>query len=239
MVRIYIDLPRNDRHRAVITSRDAVANLLIYAMKKYGFVVQPNTPAQWGFGVIAKKLSHSTQKHNLYAVQRVIVSSSDPELSKILRRLTPDDLVEPNAVARSGLDLTHAEIYQGTPLPETEAIQVYCVSPIRVTDFAQGSQPILEINQKFVDSLNQAMSKRFARDFRLNIIPDSLYVRSKHGNISAQMAIKMNHQGKPVNLKGVLLPFILTGPATDIATAWYAGLGRSTARGFGCLELAQ
>ena len=83
MVRIYIDLPkdREYQHRTHITSRDAVANLLIYAMKRQGFVYQPNTPARWGFGVIAKKITHPTLKNRVYTVERVIVGSAEPDIA--------------------------------------------------------------------------------------------------------------------------------------------------------------
>ncbi len=242
-IKRYIDLPRHCR-TAIITNRDSVANLLIAAMQKYGYQVQKNMPAQWGFGVIAKSLNAHTQnpKQWLHLVQRVIVGSRQPELATIIAQIQPNDLVEPNQVEGAGLDLRMATLYTAPDWVETEAASFYCVSPVRVTEKhadKSGYKSYLETGVKLNELLNRTMQARFQRQFGLNLIPDSLYVRSRGGNISAGMAIKTLNNGKQLVIKGLNLPFILTGAAEDLRYAWYSGLGRSTARGFGCLEIAQ
>lgn len=239
-IRLYIELPRRGRS-AVIKDRDSVANLLIAAMSTHGYQPQPNTPARWGFGVVARPLGVAQPGQRLWAVERVVVGSSDPALIPILRAIEPQDLLEPNAVPGAGLDLRTAVMRVAPPWPLVEAAGFYCVSPIRVTDRAapDPGASYLETGPYLDELLNQTMQARFGHPFALRLIPDSLYVRSRHGNVAASMGIKTRNNGKPVVIRGLLLPFVLVGPPQDISTAWYSGLGRSTARGFGCLEMGQ
>ena len=239
-IRLYIELPRRSRS-AVIKDRDSIANLLIAAMSAHGYQPQPNTPARWGFGVVARSLGGVQPGQRLWAVERVVVGSSDPALIPILRAIEPRDLVEPNAIPGAGVDLRTAVIRVASPWPPVEAAGFYCVSPIRVTDRTapDSGASYLETGPRLDELLNQTMQARFGRPFELRLIPDSLYVRSRHGNISAGMGIKTRANGKPVVIRGLLLPFVLVGSPQDIGAAWYSGLGRSTARGFGCLEMGQ
>ena len=96
-IRLYIELPRRSRS-VVIKDRDSVANLLIAAMAVHGYQPQPNTPARWGFGVVGRPLGGAHPGQRLWAVERVVVGSSDPALIPILKAIEPQDLVEPNAV---------------------------------------------------------------------------------------------------------------------------------------------
>ncbi len=248
-IKLYIDLPFSNRS-AIIQSRDNVANLLTAAMRKYGYQPPDNQPARWGFGVIAKPAnpnSHNSKQARLHLVQRVIVGTSDPDIATILSHLQPNDLLEPNQVAGAGLDLRMATISQAPSWIETEAAAFYCVSPVRVTQPSppgQDPKEYLQTGDTFNQLLNRTMQARFGRTFDLTLIPDGLYVKSRHGEIKAQMAIKMRRdqqtaENVPVTLSGLVLPFILTGASEDLRDAWYAGLGRGTARGFGCLEVQQ
>ncbi|OQW91247.1 MAG: hypothetical protein BWK78_05150 [Thiotrichaceae bacterium IS1] len=248
-LKLYIDLPFSHR-AAIIHSRDNVANLLTAAMRKYGYQPPDNQPARWGFGVIAKPAnpgSHNPKQARLHLVQRVIVGTSDPDLATILSQLQPNDLLEPNQVAGAGLDLRMSTISRAPSWIETEAAAFYCVSPVRVTQPSpHGEDPkeYLQTGDTFNQLLNRTMQTRFGRIFDLTLIPDSLYVKSRHGDIKARMAIKMTTDKKtaetvPLTVSGLVLPFILTGAPEDLRDAWYSGLGRSTARGFGCLEVQQ
>lgn len=242
-IKLYIDLPRRGGRKAVIKDRDQVANLLIAAMRKYGYQPPENQPARWGFGVIAKRLNpHSTQgRQRMHAVQRVVVGSSDPDIAATLAQLQSEDLLEPSSVPGAALDVRSATIYAAPPWQATEAAALYCVSPIRVTDPNPNGNPIdfLQTGEALNERLNRTMQTRFGRRFDLSLIPDSLYVRANRGKIDAGMAIKTLSNGKPLVVRGLVLPFILTGAAEDLRDVWYSGLGRSTARGFGCVEMQQ
>jgi CRISPR-associated endoribonuclease Cas6 len=242
-IKLYIDLPKHCR-TAIIRDRDSVANLLTAAMKKYGYQPQKNMPARWGFGVVSKPLNANSNnpKQWLHLVQRVVVGSSHPELAQIIAQIQAKDLREPNQVEGGCLDLRMANLYAAPPWIETEAASFYCVSPIRVTerhDKQNNYNSYLQTGDKLNQLLNRTMQARFGRQFDLSLIPDSLYVRSCAGKIDTGMAIKTRSNGKPLIIKGLNIPFILTGAAEDLRDAWYSGLGRSTARGFGCLEMQQ
>jgi CRISPR-associated endoribonuclease Cas6 len=242
-IRLYIDLPRRGGHGAIIRDRDQVANLLIAAMRKHGYQPQENQPARWGFGVIAKRLNlpPTQARQRLHEVQRVVVGSSDADISAALEQLQVEDLLEPNSVPGAALDLRSATIYAAPAWQHTEAAAFYCVSPIRVTDPNPHGNPIdfLHTGDGLNERLNRTMQTRFGRPFDLRLIPDSLYVRANRGKIDAGMAVKTLPNGKPLVVRGLVLPFILTGTAEDLSHVWYAGLGRSTARGFGCVEMQQ
>ncbi len=242
-VKIYIDLPKN-RRTAIIRDRDSVANLLTAAMRIYGYRPQKNVPAKWGFGVVAKPLNANSKnpKQWLHLVQRVIVGSSDPDIANILKQVQSKDLLEPSQVEGSGLDLRKSNLYIAAPWLDTEAASLYCISPIRVTeqhDKQNNYQSYLQTGETLNQLLNKTMQARFGRPFNLSMIPDSLYVRSRGGDVSASMAIKTRPDGKPIIIKGLNIPFVLTGSSEDLHDVWYSGLGRSTARGFGCLEVQQ
>ncbi len=247
-IKIDISVPRDYRH-AVIKDRDQVANTLIAAMRKHGWqppirqAQRPDLqPARWGFGVIAKRLNAKSDnpKQWLHRVERVIVGSSDPATVDALRQITPADLLEPNQADGAGLDLRMANIDAAPDWQDTEAVNLYCVSPLRVSNPANRKLSLLQTGEAFNQALNQTMQSRFKRPFDLRLVPDSLYVRAQGGDIAAGMAIKTSDKtSKPVIVRGMVLPFLLTGPAEDIRDAWYNGLGRSTARGFGCVEIAQ
>jgi CRISPR-associated endoribonuclease Cas6 len=242
-IRLYIDLPRHGGQKAVIKDRDQVANLLIAAMRKYGYHPPENQPAQWGFGVVAKRLNpHRTQgRQRLHMVQRVVVGTTHPDIAAVLAQLQSEDLFEPNSVPGAALDMRSATIYAASPWQSTEAAAFYCVSPIRVTDPNPNGSPLdfLQTGNALNERLNRTMQTRFGRPFDLSLIPDSLYVRANRGKIDAGMALKTLPNGKPLVVRGLVLPFVLTGAAEDLRDVWYSGLGRSTARGFGCVEIQQ
>src|SRR5262245_26180525 len=242
-IRLYIDLSKRDSREAIIKDRDQVANLLIAAMCKYGYQYPENQPARWGFGVVARRLNpwSTRDTQRMHAVERVIVGSADPEIVRALEKLQPQDLLGPNEVPGAALDMRRARIYAAPPWRDTEAAAFYCISPIRVTDPSNQGNPVefLQIGDALNERLNRTMHTRFGRPFDLKLIPDSLYVRANHGKIDAGMAIKTLSNGKPLVIRGLVLPFILTGDPRDLRDVWYAGLGRSTARGFGCVEMQQ
>lgn len=238
-IRLYIDIPHDYRH-AVIQHRDSVANVLTTAMGKHGWQPTKNQPARWGFGVISKPINPQTPnpKQRFYRLQRIILGSSDPAIANAIAQITPDDLIEETQTEGAGLDLSMAKLYQATDWQDTEAASFYCISPIRVSDPEQGIQNYLQTDPRFTQLLNRTMQTRFKRPFDLRFTPDNLYARMHGGDIAASMAVKMN-QDQPVVLQGILVPFTLTGSAEDLRDAWFSGLGRSSARGFGCMELAQ
>lgn len=231
-----IDVPRGDRS-PVIRSRDAVKNLIDAALVRHGYAVDRSRPARYGFGVVAQRVPMPGSQR-WHRVQRLIVGSSDPAIAQALAEWASDDLWEPNAVPGAGLDLRHSTLSVDPSPVVGEAISLYAVSPIRVVEGNPG-QTILELGPAWEQGLNRTMARRFGRPFHLHVIPDSWYVRARHGQIVARMAVKVRSDGYVVAYPGLLLPFVLTGPREELDVAWYSGLGSSTAMGFGCVEVGQ
>lgn len=222
------------RRPLYIQSRDAIKNIFEHALRRYGYRRQGDAPVRWGFGVLAHRVPGPQR---FYAVHSVIVGSSDPTIAAIIAQFQPSDLVEPNAVPGAGIDLSSAQLTTDDPWLPTPAAHFMTVSPLRV--LAGHHQTILSLGPAFTEALNRTMAFRFGRPFHLEFRPDSLYVRRRGGQIAARMAIKIAPDGHAVVYPGLVLPFVLTGPAEDIAVAWYSGLGGSTGMGFGCLDLAR
>lgn len=230
-IRRRIRIPR--QQPIYIQSRDAIKNILEYALRQHGYRRVDDRPLRWGFGVVAHRVPG---RQHFYQVDQVIFGSSDPAIMDAMAAITPQDLREPNAVPGAGLDLTYATLTTEAPWVPTPAAHFLALSPIRVL---QGHrQTILTLGPDFTTYLNRTMAHRFGRPFHLTFQPDSFYVRRHNGQIAARMAIKMSPEGSPIVYPGLVLPFVLTGPEDDIATAWYSGLGSSTGMGFGCLDLA-
>lgn len=239
-LRVYIDLPRSVELRPVISDRDRVANTIVRALAKHGYAPEGDGPRRWGFGVIAKRLrTHCDSKQRFYAVERVIIGSSDPRVVGALSKLTAEDLLEDNAVPGAALDLRAGRLCHFADALDVDAVNLYCISPIRVTEPKRNHPEVLQTGEVFDHHLNMTMATRFGREFKLRLVPDSLYVRNCKGDIVSQMAVKMRPNGKPLTLQGIVLPFTLLGSPRDIRDAFYSGLGRNTARGFGCVEIAQ
>jgi len=236
MIRWRIDVPRGNRS-TIVRSRDAVKNLIDAGLVRHGYILDRSQPARYGFGVVAKRVNMPGDAI-YHRVERVIVGSSDPGVSNALEQWTAEDLLEPNAVPGAGLDMRMSTLSRDPSPVVGEAISLYAVSPLRVLD-ARSGKSLLELGPQWEDALNRTMSHRFNRSFHLRIIPDSWYVRSRQGKIIARMAVKVREDGYVVSYPGLVLPFLLAGPVDELHTAWYSGLGSSTAMGFGCVEVAQ
>lgn len=235
MIRVRWDMPLNSR--AVIVSRDSVKNIIDANLTKRGYQKEAHRPAQYGFGVVAKRI-HANRR--MYQVQRVWVGSSNADIARMLMDIHADDLVEQNMVDGAELDLRQAKIYTSTDWEPYEAVSGYAVSPIRLVRTDQRKNDLAGITTfgaHFDEVLNKTMERRFGRKFQLQFIPDSGYVRLHGGKVAAKMAVKDLGDGKVVAPEGVVLPFTLVGPPADIRDVWFSGIGSATAQGFGWWEM--
>lgn len=243
MIRRMIVVPRSRFRetlgRRTVSDRGQVADLLGCALRRHGFNPITNGPARWGFGVIAHPLKVAGPSRR-YGIEAIHLGSSDPAIARAIAALIPEDLVLDDAMSGWELDLRFAELRDEPDLPTgVEALHGYCISPIRVTrPLGNGHhEDLTQLTDDYQDLLNRTMSQRFGRPFQLRLLPDRVYVRSRGGQISAGFAIKTRPNGAVVVKRGIALPFSLVGPAADIGDAWYSGLGRTTALGFGLLGM--
>ncbi|MBK1717852.1 CRISPR-associated endoribonuclease Cas6 [Thiocystis violacea] len=241
MIRRLILIPKSARHsgRHLIRDRGQVADLLGAALRRQGVNPHDGTdPARWGFGVVARRIR--TQGPRLYAIDAIHLGSSDPAIADAMARIEAPDLVLDDATPGWELDLRGAQVHNYSQIPDgLEAINLYCVSPIRLTRrLADGSQEdVIALAPDLNALINRTMERRFGRPFRLQLLPDRLYLRGR-SSISAGFAIKSDDRGRAIVKRGIALPFTLAGPFEDLQHAWYAGLGRTTGLGFGMLEMA-
>jgi hypothetical protein len=241
MIRRLILLPRHMRgsSRPLIRDRGQIADLLGGALRRHG--CNPNSdayPARWGFGVVARRLKSATPR--LYSVEAIHLGSSDERIAAAIARIEPSDLVLDTAMPGWELDCRTAKVRDYTLLPDgIEALNLYCVSPIRLTRrLADGQhEDVTELCADLNQLINRTMERRFARPFDLQLLPDRLYLRGR-SNVSAGFAIKSDDRGRAVVKRGIVLPFTLVGSHADLEHAWYSGLGRTTGLGFGMLEMA-
>lgn len=241
MIRRLILVPKATRNsgQRLIRDRGQVADLLGAALRRHGVNPQNGEhPARWGFGVVARRVR--TQGPRLYAVNAIHLGSSDPNIAEAIARIEPRDLVLDAAIPGWELDLRSALVRDYSQISDgLEALNLYCVSPIRLTRrLSDGSQEDVTALAPDINLLiNRTMERRFGRPFGLHFLPDRLYVRGK-SSVSAGFAIKSDDHGRAIVKRGIVLPFTLVGPFEDLQHAWYAGLGRTTGLGFGMLEMA-
>lgn len=243
MIRRMIHIPHTRSWETLgqrtISDRGQVADLLGCALRRQGFNPVTDRPARWGFGVIARPLKVAGFGRR-YGLEAIYLGSSDPVIARAIAALTPADLVLDDAMPGWELDLRFAELRDEPDLPAgVEALNGYCISPIRITrPLGNGRhEDVIQLSDDYQNLLNRTMSRRFERPFQLRLLPDRVYVRSRGGEISAGFAIKTRPNGAVVVKRGIALPFTLVGPTADLMDAWYSGLGRTTALGFGLLGM--
>lgn len=243
MIRRVIRIPRTRFRETLgqrtISDRGQVADLLGCALRKHGCNPTIDGPARWAFGVIARSLAaRGTERY--FAIEAIHLGSSEPSIARAIAALRPEDLVLDKALPGWELDLRCTEIHDHPDPPHSiEALACYCISPIRVTRMLgkNRQEDITTLTDDFGEQVNRTMGHRFGRSFHLKLLPDRIYVRSRGGEVSAGFAIKTRPNGTVVVKRGIALPFTLVGPTEDVRDAWYSGLGRTTALGFGMLGM--
>lgn len=241
MIRRLIRIPRNipRDQRPLVRDRGQIADLLGSALRRHGYDPHAEqTPARWGFGAITRPLK--TAGARLYALEAIHCGSSDPRIANALAHIDAHDLRLEGAMPGWTLDCRTATVSNYTVIPDgSEALNVYCVAPIRLIRYHSGGrrEEIVTLADDLDSLINRTMSRRFGRAFHLRALPDRLYLRGR-SSISAGFAIKSDDRGRAIVKRGIVLPFTLTGPFEDLCHAWYSGLGRTTGLGFGMLEMA-
>jgi CRISPR-associated endoribonuclease Cas6 len=87
-------------------------------------------------------------------------------------------------------------------------------------------------------AINHRLSRLAGREVKLDVQPDSLYLRCNPDH-SVLVPMKLMRNGKTAFVIGMNAPLILTGSEEDLRLAWYAGIGEKTRNGFGCIGLAE
>jgi len=241
MLRRRIDMPCADRMAVCLVKAAQFKNLCDSALSRHGYRIDRTKPARYGFGVIARPVHvPGAQARRMFRIERAWIGSTDPEVVQALAQITPEDLYEPSDVTGAGLDMRTATITDEEWVP-TDVVAGYAISPIRVLQTTPGTprrQALAVFGAEFDRALNRVMERRFQRPFHLHFVPDAGYVRLRRGDVTVHMGVRSLSDGRVVALDGVVLPFLLAGPADDIQDAWFNGLGSATAQGFGWWDVS-
>lgn len=175
-------------------------------------------------------------------VHTLIVSTPDATLTKFLNSITPDAIRYARASTVEHVHFAGASIViEDDPiLPNQNILGVLMLSPLVISEKnAKSKRWHKQLGQCDLSAaINHRLSRLAGRDIKLEVQPDSLYLRCNPDH-SVLVPMKRMRDGKEVFVIGMSAPLILMGSEEDLRFAWYAGIGEKTRNGFGCIGLAE
>lgn len=235
MLRIRFTLPR--RKQLSYRNMDILHDALVNAWTRAGASSDQVTgvkAAPWNFAALGWRRKQENQVHTL------VVSTPDTELSHLLNRLKPSDVVYARAATSEMVDFASAEqTIEPDPIPSGQStLGVLLLSPLAISQPKKnGVRKRWHTNLAEVD-LSASISYRLSRlaqcQIQLQVQPDKLYLRVNPRH-DVLVPIKEYPGGKRAFVLGMKAPLVLSGSEDDLRFAWYAGLGEKTRSGFGCI----
>lgn len=233
--------------KSVYVNQDILHDALVNAWTAAGAESEQVIGASalpWNFAVLGWHRQGGNQAHSL------VVSTPDPNLARILARLDPAHIRYARALTAESVDFSAADIrIEPDPIaPGQTLLGVVMLSPLAIRDYVPstpstssgtGKRWHTDLSQVDISAaVNARLSKISRREVKLNIQPDSLYLRCnpKHSTL---VPLKRLANGKTAFVIGMNAPLVLQGPEEDLRLAWYAGIGEKTRNGFGCIGLAE
>lgn len=191
----------------------------------------------WNFAPLGKHQGSDNTVHSL------VVSTPDTVLAKYLAQFNPQDIHYARTSTGEGVDFSAAHISIETDpiLLGQNALGVLMLSPIAISDnTANGNKRWHKHLEQFdlSTAINHRLSRLAGREIKLQVQPDSLYLRCNPEH-SILIPMKKMSNGKLAYVIGMSAPLVLSGSEDDLRFAWYAGLGEKTRNGFGCIGLAE
>ncbi|MEN8128899.1 MAG: CRISPR-associated endoribonuclease Cas6 [Pseudomonadota bacterium] len=241
MLRIRIQLPKGepvqkyDHHDLI---HDAVVNALIAAGANSADVIG-HQAKPWTFAPLGWHRGHTGIAHGL------IVSTSDAGLARILSRLDPAQLVKRRwDEAFVNFSAASVQMEPDPILPQQTRLGCLMLSPLLLRDeryTGKGKHWYRDLNDVGVrldEVINRKLSFVAGHDVKLQLYPDSLYLRANPRH-SVLVNLKTFKDGRKSFVIGMQAPMLLEGSEEDLRLAWYAGIGEKTRSGFGCLGLLE
>lgn len=238
MFRIRMVLPkrRDVGYRHMDILHDAIVNAWIVA----GAVPEQITGHQagpWNFAALGWRRGPESRAHTL------VISTPDPELSEYMKKLKPEDTAYARSATGESVSFASAEIVPDpAPVaPGQKSLGVLMLSPLAISRKDRKNGHRWHGNLKETElgvAVNARLSRITGRNVRLDVRPDSLYLRAnpKHDVL---VPVKAFPNGKRAFVIGMKAPLVLSGSEADLRLAWYAGIGEKTRGGFGCVGLAE
>ncbi len=237
MLKVRIQLSKQDRVNYKYL--DILHDSLVSAWTAAGATSEQITGMSalpWNFAPLGRHTKNGNEAHTL------IVSTSDATLAKFLRKLKPTDINYARASTVEHVDFKNAEIIiEDDPImPSQNILGVLMLSPLVISDkAAKGKRWHKQLGQCDLSAaINHRLSRLAGREVKLEVQPDSLYLRINPDH-SVLVPMKLMRNGKTAFVIGMNAPLVLTGSEEDLRLAWYAGIGEKTRNGFGCIGLAE
>lgn len=228
-------LQQYDHHDLI---HDALINALIAAGAEKSEVIG-HQARPWTFAPLGWHHGHAGVAHSL------IVSTVDARLAQALSRLDPAQVVKRRWDAASiNFAPANVRIEPDPILPRQSQLACLMLSPLLIHDDShtgKGKRWHKNLNA-IGDDLSRIINRKLSfiaeRDVRLNISPDSLYLRANPQH-SVLVNLKTFKDGRKSFVIGMQSPLLLEGSEDDLRLAWYSGIGEKTRSGFGCLGLLE
>lgn len=238
MLRIRFNLPhplpaQTYSHQDLI--HDAIINALAATGIEMDTVLGRNAKL-WTFAPLGWHRGHTGFMHSL------ILSTSDLELARAFTKLKADQLSKRRWNGES-INFSGAQIsLEPDPFfPKQTQLACLLLSPLVLRNHSQATNKHWHTQLNGLDlseMISRQLSAKAGREIRLNITPDSLYLRAnpKH---SVLINLKQHQGGQKSFVIGMQAHLLLEGSEDDLRFAWYAGIGEKTRNGFGCLGLLE
>jgi CRISPR-associated endoribonuclease Cas6 len=238
MLRLRIILPKKAKlhYKYLDILHDAIVNAWIAAGAEKEQILD-RSALPWNFAALGGQGKQGKMVHTL------VVSTPDASLAKILRHLNPEEIRYARASTIENVNFADAQIsiVDDPFIPNQNALGVLMLSPLAISDktVSKGKRWHKHLGQFDLSAaINHRLSRLAERDIKLQVQPDSLYLRCNPDH-SVLVPMKLMRNGKKVFVLGMTAPLVLTGSEDDLRFAWYAGLGEKTRNGFGCIGLAE
>ncbi len=230
------NLPKDQQvyycHQDIV--HDALVNAWITAGADSGQIIEASA-LPWHFAVLGWHRQGGNQAHSL------VVSTPDPNLARTLARFDPAHIRYARALTAESVDFSAADIrIEPDPIaPGQTLLGVVMLSPLAIRDYRNNKRWHTDLSKVDISAaVNARLSKIAGREVKLNVQPDSLYLRCNPQHATL-VPLKRMENGKTAFVIGMNAPLVLQGPEEDLRLAWYAGIGEKTRNGFGCLGLAE
>jgi len=234
-VRIQLSPKDNIHYKYLDILHDAVVNAWA-AAGATSEQVTGMSALPWHFAALGKHHKKGNDVHTL------IVSTPDATLAKFLREIKPDAIRYARASTVEHVHFAGASIIiEDSPImPNQNMLGVLMLSPLLISEkTAKGKRWQKQLGQCDLSAaINYRLSRLAGRDVKLEVQPDSLYLRINPDH-SVLVPMKQMRNGQEVFVIGMSAPLVLIGSEEDLRLAWYAGIGEKTRNGFGCIGLVE
>ena len=235
-MRLRLRAPRGERVR--VRFLDSVHAALVNGWTSCGArgeEVVGRSAGNWSFGAVGTATSRG------FILKSVVVGAEGGPLEPLLLRLAPEAMrkksTNGDVVDLATWDLTVDELPVVCESGGHATLPAIMLSPLALSVRGKTGRwydDLAEAGRNLEEAVNSRLSRLTARDVRLAIEPDRLYLRAnpKH---STRVRTRSVHGGKPAFVIGTMCPLSISGRLDDLRSAWALGIGEKNRYGFGCI----